>query len=149
MKKQVRTFLARMLARKFFLFCYFIGLTILIPYIIAIRIPTSIFDFTIPPITILITSMLLIATGLIGIYFLKGDLKSAMRALAWATFIPAAIALYILLFGDNIIRGLVVRFEYLEPIFEYMVSGIPHTLYLIAAYLTVSIVWFVLGRKGR
>lgn len=147
MKKYVRDFLARMLARRFFIFCYFVGLTILIPYIIAIKIPRSIFAFTIPPITILITSLFLISTSLIGMYFLKGGIKDAMRALAWATFFPVLIALYILIFGDNILRSLMVKFEYLKPIFEYMLSGIPHTLYLIAAYLITSAIWFALSRK--
>lgn len=143
----MKKFLARIAVRWLFLLCYFVGLTALIPYIIASKVPSSIFIFTIPPVTLLIISILLISISVIGMYFLKGDIKDAMRALAWSTIFPVIIAMFVLLFGDNIIMGLIAKFEYLKPVFEYMLKGIPHTLYLIISYLIIATIWFTLSTR--
>lgn len=143
----MQRFFLSIFTRWIFLFFYFAGLTFLIPSIISTSIPQSIFIFSGSPLFLILISILLILIGIIGMYFLKGDMKYAMRVLGWATIIPVLIAIFIFIFGSQFVLTLAERFEAIEPIVDHLLAGVPRAGYLIASYAVIAIGWFLVSRR--
>ena len=124
-------------------------LTLLIPSIISSRIPLPVFVMDAASFRLILISLLLILAGVAGMYLLKGNTKSTTKSLSWATLFPALIAVSIVVFGDHFITSLANHFKALEPVVEYLLSGVPRTWYLIMSYVVIAAGWFLLSRKVR
>lgn len=135
----------------FFRSLYFLGLTLLLPYILAVNAQFEISYFN--PNTLLIVAISLITIGIVGMYFNKRSWKKTFFSLSLLTLIPGILSLLVILYGKSFILTLfeksIISIEQFKPLIDAYLDRLPHLWILSISYILVGVALFFVGKKCR
>lgn len=137
---------------RLFKFLYFLGLTLILPYIFLVK-PTFEIKF-LKPTFILIAAISLILVGVFGVYSNKKSWKKTFFSLGLLTFIPGIIALLIAIYSEEIILALfkssMINLKQLKPLIDmYLVKKVPRLWIITIFYIVLGIIMFLAGRRAK
>tara|TARA_B100001971_G_C18205316_1_gene547205 strand:+ start:265 stop:711 length:447 start_codon:yes stop_codon:yes gene_type:complete len=144
-------FFRKQIHAKLFKILYFLGLTLILPYMLAIDAPFDTKYLESP--VMLLVSGLLILIGVIGVHSAKKSWRSTFFSLSIVTFIPGVFSFLVMLYGKSFVLVLfersIVNLEQLQPLMESYLTRLPRFGMLSALYIALGIVMFFIGRKMK
>jgi len=137
--------------RRIFSFFYVLGLSFIIPFLLATYLPEEM-AVKYSSLNFLIISVILLSIAVIGTFITREEeLSRTFRSLAFYSLVPGVISLATTVFGKDFLINILTKYnKALEPIIIiYINSKITKLWFLTAAYIVLGLILFYISRKLR